>query len=589
MSCVCPVVHDVQRVALQNITTLSVNGATVPDTPTRMDRGRLGRDWEGTAKESTSRLRDDLSSIIANLQPMDDALVAHLQYYSEVDRKDSRRRVKRTLGVLQLDDATVPELISEGLILLQKPVKSVDLLNQVISILERALRHRNAECQALIARLLVSLLPRPELGAADTVSSITRLTNVILASHAFRYLDGNLIHLLFHLILSTATSDETYILARKVYPVARATDPPFRWSHHLIDTWRSLFYETIAPRRRHIHLASRLYADLLADGIAIRRVDSLAMIRAIGTSRGASRRILLERHLKDYIWAARVWRPDFLLAVVQGLTASGKRSDHLLAFQLVLQLSVGQSVSAEVASRLLAKLPTTEEATNHQYFLDLLHSVPSAPETAAVYETAISTIVSSVSAATTSKRISISPSQGLHGALALYKDMISREIPPTNWTISLLVRALSQADQLDSAIKVFHASMDAGKIITSDAAGKLMISLGSGGRFIEAEEVGSRWRGATAPDSTQADRGVSLASLLLDLKRGIHVDMAEVSRRGGWRGTKELSLSMERFKPWSASPNLSDEFTDDWSGSVSQDLESRPSTEMAEGLDLKAT
>ena len=580
-----PVVQDIQRVALQKITTLSVDGVKVPKLPTRTDMRRLRRVWEGTARESTARLRDDLSSIIADLQPVDEGLMAHLRFYLEVGRRNSRRRIKCTLGVLHLEDARVPELLREGLKLLGKPAKTVDLLDQVITILERALRYRDAECQALIARLLVSLLPRSDLNVKDTVSLVTRLTNVILASHALPYLDGKVIHLLFHLILSAQHSDETYILARKVYPMARATDPPFRWSPHLIDTWRSLFYETIGPRRRHIHLASRLYADLLADGIAIRRVDSIAMIRAIGTSRGASRRVLLDRHLKDYMWAARVWRPDFLLSVVQGLTASGKRSDHLLAFQLVLQLSVGQSVSAEVASRLLARLPSTEQATNHRYFLDLLHSVPPVPESATSYETAISTVISSISAATISNRTS--PSQGLHGALVLYKDMISRNIPPTDWTISLLIRGLSQADQLDSAVKVFHASMNAGKLISSDAAGKLMISLGSSGRFTEADEVGNRWRGATAPDSTQADHGVSLASLLLDLQRGINVDVAEVARRGGWRGTKELFWSMERFKPWSATPNLFDKLLPEWS--VSQRSESRLSPEMADVLDLKAT
>jgi hypothetical protein len=535
---------QIQFEALRQIAACWSHGVELPFAYTMAAMRRLRWAWDRLGEDGLSKLSADVSTLVAELEPPSDT-VDHLQRSVEVIRGHvPRTRKQKAFVLLESDEHRVPTLVREGMHVLG--IQRRERLSTIvlgISLLERAVRQRDGESDALIARLLVKL-SSAKVGPG-TDSLIARLSNVLLNSDVLQHITPNLVHFLFHLILSTTFNDESYILARKVYPIARGVDPPFRWSHRNLHHWRELFHYSISPDRRHLHFASRLYADLLADDIPIRRTDAIAMIRAIGTSRGASRHILLERHVKDYLWMGYGSRRAFLAAIVQGLTASERGDDQLSAFNLIMRLSVDKPVPTSVASLLLGRLPVSPDGIDHRYFLDLLHSLPSDPDTAQSYDIAIRTLISRVRA--NPKFGHLTAVEGLARAIDLYKDMISREIPPTAQTVSLLIRGLSRAGYHDNAVKVCHASIDAKLVPSSKTVGRLMVRLGMVERYEEAKALRQRW-GEIAPKELSRE-GVVGAQILLDLQRGHKVEMEKQARKGGWADTKSLLRYLETLKP----------------------------------------
>lgn len=232
------------------------------------------------------------------------------------------------------------------------------------------------------------------------------------------------------------------------------------------------------------------------------------------------------------------FRQALLDALVKGLTASGRGDDQLIAFDLIMRLTVEKPAPLSIALALLGRLPTSSEGVQFHYFLDLLRSLPAGPETGLCYDTAIATLVSSMDTQVEVGRLSSTSALGC--ALELYKDMIFREMTPTTRSISLLIRALYQAEHLVSARKVVDASMDAGLDIDSDTIGRLIIRLGEEARFDEADSIGQRWKEVMKPDMPQSGRGLIGASVILDTMRGREVDLRNVAKKGGWAGPNTL-------------------------------------------------
>ena len=533
----------VQIEILQQIATYWNRGIELPTAAAVSVMTRLRSAWERIGENGTSKLREDVSRLVAEMPPSN-GLVTYLQGCVEAVSGLSRSPEERAFELVETENPSVPALIREGLKVLRSLKKSEGLkaIDLAISLLERAVRQRDANCDALVAQLLANLLNQP-----NAQHLITRFAVVLLSANILQHLDSNLVHFLFHLVLSTGMSDKTYILARKVYPFARTTETSFRWSHRNLWLWRKLFHYAISSDRANLHFASRLYADLLADGMAIRSTDAIAMIRAIGTSRGASRRILLERHVKDYVWMEYGSRQAFLRAIVQGLTSSGRSDDQLAAFNLILRLSVDRPVPTEVANMLLSRLPKSPEGICHRYFLDLLRLLPAIPDTVASYNTAISTIISSANAMRSPAHLS--PVEALGRAFALYQDMIKRDIPPTSPTINLIIRGLCHAEYLDSALKVFYASIDIGLVVFPNTAGSLMVRLALVGRFEDALDVEKKWKDVAQPhrDSLRTDRGVNVARVIVGLQRGVEVDMSEAAKSAGFSGPDKLRRFIEQL------------------------------------------
>lgn len=597
---------DVQHRALCLVVELSHYGFEVPAASTIAIMTKLYTAVERKEGQGIVRLQDAVSSLITKLQTVSSAsepVIRYLESCLEQVVKPKPSITQKAVDLLESGEARVPTLVRRGLKLVETKGADEERLTRIdltISLLERALRRRDAECKALIARLLVSLVSPKKRAERQTLTGrdaykhrdlsanpssptnldtspgpdivsrlddspslddlVARLAHVLLASDILLHLDSNLVHFLFHLVISSEPSDRSYVLARGVYPFARSTEPAFNWSHRNLYLWRSLFHYTIGPERRHLHFASRLYADLMADGVSIRRTDAIAMVRAIGTTRGASRRILLERHVKDYLYMEYGSRQAFLTAIVKGLTARRRGDDALLAFNAIMRLSTEKPVPGPVAQLLLDTLPADDEGVDHRYFLDLIRSLPAEAETATYYNSALHTLISP-------SHRRLSPNDSLSRAVDIYKDMIARQIPPNGRTISYLIRGLCEADYLDSALGVFRASLDAGFEISSHATGSFMVLLGTKGRYEDAEGVGKMWQ-SRAENNEQKhgdreyNRGIVAACYMLDFERGRKVDVKRVKAQGRWKNEPAFERYLESLKPSVRADSVTKEGTD---------------------------
>ena len=99
----------------------------------------------------------------------------------------------------------------------------------------------------------------------------------------------------------------------------------------------------------------------MADGVPIRRPDALILIRAIGSKASPSRAILLERHIKDYLWSSYGSTSPLILALTQGLSTGGIK-DTDLALNLAERISDDKALQPSVVELVinqLSKCPKT--------------------------------------------------------------------------------------------------------------------------------------------------------------------------------------------------------------------------------------
>lgn len=323
---------------------------------------------------------------------------------------------------------------------------------------------------------------------------------------------------LFELVLACPSSDDSHRAAYRLYPLVRAAEPPeqHRWLHSTAAPWNRLFAASVS--RGQIFFASRLYADFQADGLAVPKPQLLRLIERIAATENVSRAILLDRHVKDYLWDEAP-AADVIVAVVRGMATTGARST-VDALRLARRISPELPVAAIEAA--VPVLAASSKRSRRALAFALLKELPTS-EARRGYELVLSALVKNPRAA------------GLEPVLAVVHDMFARGIPAAERVSSLLASALLKHGELDAALALFRAAVARGAALSPGAVGQLMVRLAEESRCGDADEVERAWR--ALPGEHGHDGAVRGARLLVDMRAGRAVDLAVYDAEGG--GTRE--------------------------------------------------
>ncbi|KAK6908132.1 hypothetical protein I203_102133 [Kwoniella mangroviensis CBS 8507] len=499
--------------------------------------------------------------------------------YSALDTstRRARTRVQKALGLLEDHQSSVGGLIGRGISVSKSTGGDILVrLDTAIRLLELALQQKEGDCGALISSLTIALhhakrsTPHSSSSIQDIDKSIIRYVRSLHESQVIPQLSSESIIPLFKLILSVLPSSEAYILSRKIYQHARSTTPLFKWSLKNLYLWQKLFRYSLTSPNLHLHFASRLYTDLLADGLSIRKPDMLLLIRSTGMKSSPSRAILLERHIKDYLWSANHGHslPPLVLALTQGLTHGGIQ-DTDLALNLTERLLQDQPVPVQVLEILVSNLSRSTRSQDRIRVIQLLQQVDGKDSNAIrLYNIVLSNSIKSSSSTSgipddvREENGRLSHQETLGYAIYLYKEMISKGIKPNNRIVSNMIRVLLDSGHLDSALDVFKASIDSsstqgrtGFRIKSNVVGRLMVNLAMANRTTEANQVESSWRKINETSEGKVwDKGVIGARILIDIKDGKEVDMDQIMKQTGWKGKKGFLNFLQSLRPPSSTP-----------------------------------
>lgn len=392
---------------------------------------------------------------------------------------------------------------------------------------------RKAEVDMVLSAIIKRLSSRQE------TDSLIRLTKLLLEHETISHLRDPTIHSLFQLLSSRIPNEEAYILARKLYTIARSHS--YRW-HHLA-SWQILFRHSLDRKRRQLHFASRLFADAQADGLLPNADDYRALIRAVASSRSASRPILLERYITSFLELGTSPEP-FVLALVQGLAATKSANDASLALELSRRILQDRPIPPAAAELMIASLAGSPRLTHLRQAIYLLDLSPSI--------TSFNQVIFSIVAHSRSDPRSgeMTRTEALSHAVTIYKRMMEEQIPVNARTVSLLLRALVDSRHIASALAVFDAAVGNGYTLKPNSVGRLMVRLILDERFDEAASIETKWRrSASISSGRRYDRAVVGARVLLDTKLGKSVDLDEIAKQTGWSGTKPFLRFVESLKP----------------------------------------
>jgi hypothetical protein len=399
-----------------------------------------------------------------------------------------------------------------------------------------ALEHlldRKAEVEMVVGAIMKWITPRH-----DTTSPI-RLTRLLLQHDIIPNLRDSTVHFLFQIVLQRIPDEETYILARKLYPIARSRS--FRWRTHSL--WQSIYNHALDRTRRQLHFASRLFADAQADGIHPNKDDYRTIIRAVGMSRSASRSILLERYITGFLELGLSVEP-FVLALVQGLTSSNNANDASLALEMSRRILQDRPIPAQAAELMISKLSNSPKISHLRQAVFLLDSSP----TIHAYNQVMFSIVAH--SRTDPNTNQMSRTEALSHAIGIYRRMMDQRINVDARTVSLLLRALVDSRHVKSALAVFNAAVDNAYTLKPNSVGRLMIRLILDERLEEAGHVEEKWRASTyMPNGKRYDRAIVGARVLLDTKLGKPVNLEEIAKKTGWSGTTSFLRFVESLKP----------------------------------------
>lgn len=413
---------------------------------------------------------------------------------------------------------------------------AIDSLAQLLS--------KDAEVGAVVTSILNRLSQNPDSEA------LIRLARLLLERDTLRHLRLSHTSLLLRLLISALPSEDGYILCRKVYTVARTHG--YRWLPFHRSYWHQLFRHAIHRTRRHLHFASRLYADLQADGLPLHRNDLLALIRTIGMSRSSSRPILFDRHIRDYLDSETFGIPDALImALVQGLTTGNDSRDASLAVDMSRRIMQDRPLPITAAEILIPRLAASPDLYHMRQAVHLLESSP----TAESYNHVIFSIIAH--SRTDARAGQMSRTEALAQAVDVYKRMVNLGISATPRTVSLLLRSLIDARHTGFAMSVFEAAIKNRIQLKANAVGRLMVRLIIDDHLDQAAAVECQWRSLSPQiGSNQGqiyDRAIVGARVLLDTKRGIEVDLDQIARTTGWKSTAPFLRFIESLKPHPAS------------------------------------
>lgn len=369
-------------------------------------------------------------------------------------------------------------------------------IDVALSLFERVAHRPFVDVHVLVAMCIRSLLDvarNPETEPA-AIPHITRFTQILTSADLFSHIDDHLVHLTFDLLASPAPQSElAYRLARSVYARARAMQDYYKWSASPASDarWRSLYRLALTrDGPKHLHFASRLYADRLADGRPIFRQDMLLFIRAIGASESSSKYILLERHLKDYLYFGYGNIQGFAIAMVGGLAASDRGRDAWLGFHLARRILVDKPFPNEIFSAVLQALSRSQDDRDLQRLEEVLAYAPEGTRQN-LYDLALRTIQAEIDPDLPAD--SREYSSRLATMISLYTNMTRQRIKPTDATVYAMIQALARSQHISHALRIVQAMLDNGIALPLATIALVVRRLEEEQRYDEAEALKARY------------------------------------------------------------------------------------------------
>lgn len=411
----------------------------------------------------------------------------------------SRSRRERAEDTLHDVNATAPMLRKAADKLLageQPPHEDLDL---VVKLCNRTLQVSDYEYDDILRVAVRHIRHHPDLAVA--------LVRDALHANVFRRqpVSSRSKWVLLESLISAIANPNAYTTARQLYGHARVEKNTWKACPAL---WRRFFDSAV--KHGNVWFASRLYADFQADGLVVPRACMLGFIHLVASRPSRSRSILLERYIKDYMYDDEHPTKDLILAVTQGLVKTGSYDAESAVY---IAKRLDKTLPVEAVELVMRPLAASPKQAHRQLALALLQEVPPA-DASRSYALAITGLFHC-------SRDQVS----LVDVLAVFHNMIKRDVPVTVEVASVMVAVLVQSGRLDSALSVFNAAADAHKAIKSSAMGRLMVNLALADRCDEAYAAESRWRGLF-PDGVDYDKGVRGARLVVDVKAGLEVDLS---------------------------------------------------------------
>lgn len=490
---------------------------------------RLHASYVRTSDDALARTAAAVEPLLDELRrgsAYDPALVISAEL--KVILREYRSPLKKATDTAQETDVTMPKLHRAGQRILAQPHVGQEELEAAVQLCIRSLPLPHADNEALL-RITAGRLAEPPLNPALILQFATAIVD---SSALMKNIPASVLHRIFNLIASIVHNDQrAYILAHKIYPSARAASPPYRWTPTTAPLWRGLFGAAI--RKQHLARASRLYTDFVADRQPVFRQSALDFIRAAAGAPSKSRWVLLDRHIKDYLWYHPTMTDDLVVAVAEGLASTGA-DDAAVAVRLCRRIQPqfpAAAITALVAS-LARGLPEHRTVA-----LGLLAEVPPDPEYLDAYNQALSAFATNV------RHVGLDP------ILRVYHDMIAKGHNPTAATASPLIRALLDTDRLPQALRVFEAAVKNKYAVRSSDVGRLMVHLALQGRAEEAQDVERSWR-ALFPEGPQYSHGVYGASLVVDIVSGRQPDLSQFATDAEGRQLLQQGLAYRPNKPF---------------------------------------
>lgn len=467
---------------------------------------RLKARVDAEGQDGRARARELAEGLIAELREGDAHLAAvPITLALEHFNKTHRTPLDRAAEVLEDPSPTIQSLYNITAKVLRNEPGDRER-EMAVRLCTRALR-LDTDLEPILMLVLSSLGPRTDLAL--------QLGQACFHAKVFEH--GMSIKVTAKLLNSAlggskALSAPAFEFATRVYPLIRSSSEANRYQWRHVSLWDRFFSASIKNGR--LHLASRLYADLLADGLQVPVKAQLAIITAIASKPSDSRTVLLDRHIKDYLWNEKQPIDDLMVAIAQGMGSTGDSEDAARAVRLCRRLVPVPGRHAHLPARavepLMTPLFTSSKDELRSLGVNVLQHLPAETATKA-YTLALSALVKNVRSA------------GLAQVINLYHQMERNGVQATAAIGSLLIMALLKYDHLDSALAIFKTATQQMGAIKSAAMGRLMIALALAGRCDEAYEAEKAWR-AKFPKGADYDKAVYGARMVVDFMAGKDVD-----------------------------------------------------------------
>ena len=396
-----------------------------------------------------------------------------------------------------------------------------NVIDFAIKILDHVITAQRRDGLPLIRRLLERI---PELRSSSAIASrIDRLIQLLIGADMLPTLSlmshSRLLQLLIHSLIRRST----FKLYKTIYHSARSLPLPYSWSQHRRASRQfPRVMELAVEQHQDLDFASKLYADFQYDGLRIRSREAESWIKAIAATPSESRLILLERHIKDWLYFDTGSRIQLCQAIISGLTRTKSAEDAWLAFMLVNRIDRGRQVDSETCTLLFRSMMTGPEVVD----LDTLgRCIVILQNTRDPPMSAYTALMKGLSTRIEASPYTNDSRQRLGLMRELHTDIVRRSRQPSDRFLSLLIREFAQAAFIDIALEHFSALLTQGRQISPDTVGTLMIRLSMAKRYLDADNVRQGYMRSLPFGHLHYTRKLAGARVFLSTQRGDVVDL----------------------------------------------------------------